>query len=71
MPPTKLPGKRKTENQPENECIHFLAGSRFFAVRMRTAGPALLACPEAEDVAPVSACVCRFYGVKEGFLLLF
>jgi|GEM_PF-6305102 len=49
----------------------FWSVHRFFAVRKRTAGPAALACPEAGNGTPVSACTCCFYGDKRAFLLLF
>jgi len=55
MPPTELPGKRKTAGQPEKQTRLFFGLSGGFSLcALRTAGPASLACPEAEDSTPVS-----------------
>jgi len=68
MPPTELPGKRKTAGQPKNKLVCFsgLPGG-FSLCALRTAGPALLARPEAEDSTSVSVCICCFHGGKRGF----
>jgi len=68
MPPTELPGIRKTAGQPEKtNSFVFRLACGFSLYALRTAGPALLACPEAVDSILVSVCFCCFYGVKRRF----
>jgi len=59
--------KKSLKIAEKQACLFYRKFSGFSLCALRTTGPALLACPEAGNGAPVSACVCCFYGVKKRF----
>jgi len=68
MSPSELPGKRKAAGQSKKQTRLFFGLSGGFSLcALRTAAPALLACPEAGNGTSASACACCFYGIKRRF----
>ena len=63
----ELPGIRKTDGQPENECIHFLVCPAVFRCALCAQRASEAGCPEAVDCGFVSRCVSYFYGDKRRF----
>ena len=68
----ELPGKRKTDGQPENEFIHFLVCPAVFRCALCAQHASEAGCLEAVDCNYVSHCVCSFHGDKHSpFRFLF
>ena len=63
----ELPGKRKTDGQPENEFIHFLVCPAVFRCALCAQHASEAGCPEAMDYDFVSHAVSNFYGDKRRF----
>ena len=63
----ELPGIRKTDGQPENECIHFLVCPAVFRCALCAQRASKAGCPEAVDCGFVSRSVSCFYGDRRRF----
>jgi len=59
--------KKSLKISDKTSLLVFRQSSGFSLCALRTAGPALPACPEAGDSTPVSICCRGFYGVKGRF----
>jgi len=64
----RAPGHKKSLKIAEKQAsLFYRQFSGFFLCALRTAGPALPACPEAGNGASASFCCHCFYGVKRRF----
>jgi len=69
---TQASGHKKSLKIAEKQaCLFYRKFSGFSLCALRTAGPALLACPEAGAALLFQFAFVAFTALKEGFLLLF